>query len=128
MEEENEPLRGLFCASALIADCISRINLLKVILQSSWESAKGFLDGGMAKVVPENQKKLVDSTIFFQAEGDATGHGASPDSSVGFGLARVRIQPQSQCHCTQPPKDPRGNSCGIDFRNEQMGTAVAWKR
>ncbi|KAH7816611.1 uncharacterized protein MONOS_15912 [Monocercomonoides exilis] len=44
-EEEKERLRGLFCAYALIADCISRINLLKVIPQSSWENVKCFLDG-----------------------------------------------------------------------------------
>ncbi|KAH7826686.1 uncharacterized protein MONOS_7944 [Monocercomonoides exilis] len=44
-EEEKERLRGLFCAYALITDCISRINLLKVKLQSGWESAKGFFEG-----------------------------------------------------------------------------------
>ncbi|KAH7818666.1 uncharacterized protein MONOS_2363 [Monocercomonoides exilis] len=48
MEEEKERLKGLFCSYALIANCISRINLLKVILQSDWESAKGFLEGGMS--------------------------------------------------------------------------------
>ncbi|KAH7816521.1 uncharacterized protein MONOS_14396 [Monocercomonoides exilis] len=36
MEEEKERLRGLFCSYALIVDCISRINLLKVIPQSGF--------------------------------------------------------------------------------------------
>ncbi|KAH7826883.1 uncharacterized protein MONOS_11814 [Monocercomonoides exilis] len=31
MEEEKERLRGLFCAYALVAECINRINLQKVI-------------------------------------------------------------------------------------------------
>ncbi|KAH7823733.1 uncharacterized protein MONOS_10807 [Monocercomonoides exilis] len=43
MEEDKERLRGLFCAYALISDCISRINLLKVIPQSGWEIVNGFL-------------------------------------------------------------------------------------
>ncbi|KAH7826625.1 uncharacterized protein MONOS_2773 [Monocercomonoides exilis] len=90
MGEEKERLRGLFCAYALIADCISRINLLKVIPQSSWESAKGFLEGGMAKEVPENLRKLVESTSFFQTEGDAAGYGASHDSTTGFGPTTAR--------------------------------------
>ncbi|KAH7826084.1 uncharacterized protein MONOS_12418 [Monocercomonoides exilis] len=90
MEEEKERLRGLFCAYALIADCISRINLLKVIPQSGWESAKGFFEGGMSKEVPENLKKLVESTSFFHAEGDAAGYGASPDSTTGFGPTTAR--------------------------------------
>ncbi|KAH7828320.1 putative Phage integrase family [Monocercomonoides exilis] len=93
MEEEKERLRGLFCAYALIADCISRINLLKVIPQSGWESAKGFLEGGMSKEVPENLRKLVESTSFFQAEGDAAGYGASPDSTTGFGPTTARGGP-----------------------------------
>ncbi|KAH7822497.1 uncharacterized protein MONOS_17671 [Monocercomonoides exilis] len=42
-------------------------------------------EGGMAKEVPENLRKLVESTSFFQAEGDAAGYGASPDSTTGFG-------------------------------------------
>ncbi|KAH7823617.1 uncharacterized protein MONOS_9496 [Monocercomonoides exilis] len=93
MEEEKERLRGLFCAYALISDCISRINLLKVIPQSGWESAKGFLEGGMSKEVPVNLRKLVDSTGFFRAEGDATVCCASHDSSAGFGLAMARSGP-----------------------------------
>ncbi|KAH7828855.1 uncharacterized protein MONOS_17229 [Monocercomonoides exilis] len=70
-EEEKERLRGLFCAYALIADCISRINLLKVIPQSSWENVKCFLDGGMSKDIPER-------------------YGASPVSPTTFDLAPVR--------------------------------------
>ncbi|KAH7817958.1 uncharacterized protein MONOS_11640 [Monocercomonoides exilis] len=89
-EEEKERLRGLFCAYALIADCISRINLLKGIHQSGWESAKGFLEGGMSKEEPENLKKLEESTSFFQAEGDAAGCDASPYSLAVFGLATAR--------------------------------------
>ncbi|KAH7815832.1 uncharacterized protein MONOS_10260 [Monocercomonoides exilis] len=97
MEEEKERLRGLFCAYALIADCISRINLLKVTPQSGWESAKGFLEGGMSEEVPENLKKLVESTSFFQAEGDAAGYCASPDSSAGFGPSTARSGPLRRC-------------------------------
>ncbi|KAH7820168.1 uncharacterized protein MONOS_9941 [Monocercomonoides exilis] len=89
-DEEKERLRGLFCAYALIADCINRINLLKVIPKSGWESAKGFQEGGMSKEVPENLKKLEESTSFFQVEGDATGYGASPDTTTGFGPATAR--------------------------------------
>eukprot|EP00770_Monocercomonoides_exilis_P001886 MONOS_1875.1-p1 / transcript=MONOS_1875.1 / gene=MONOS_1875 / organism=Monocercomonoides_exilis_PA203 / gene_product=unspecified product / transcript_product=unspecified product / location=Mono_scaffold00035:174443-179634(-) / protein_length=1490 / sequence_SO=supercontig / SO=protein_coding / is_pseudo=false len=89
-EEEKERLRGLFCAYALIADCISRINLLKVIPQSSWENVKCFLDGGMSKDIPESFRRLVDSTSFFRPGGDAPGYGASPVSSTTFGLAPVR--------------------------------------
>ncbi|KAH7828010.1 uncharacterized protein MONOS_10572 [Monocercomonoides exilis] len=58
MQEEKERLRKLFCACALIADCISRIDLLNVMHQSGWETAKGFLEGGMSKDVPKNLKKL----------------------------------------------------------------------
>ncbi|KAH7827040.1 uncharacterized protein MONOS_9878 [Monocercomonoides exilis] len=93
MEEEKERLRGLFCAYALIADCISRINLQKVIPQSGWENAKGFLEGGMSKEVSENLKKLVESTNFFQAEGEATGYGASTDSTTGYWPATARSGP-----------------------------------
>ncbi|KAH7826852.1 uncharacterized protein MONOS_13851 [Monocercomonoides exilis] len=89
-EEEKERLRGLFCAYALIADCISRINLLKVIPQSSWENVKCFLDGGMSKDIPESFRRLVDSTSFFRPGGDAPGYGASPASPTTFGLAPLR--------------------------------------
>ncbi|KAH7826283.1 uncharacterized protein MONOS_15538 [Monocercomonoides exilis] len=61
--------------------------------QSGWESAKGFEEGGMSKEVPDNLKKLVESTRFFQAEGDATGYGVSHDSSTGFGLGTARSGP-----------------------------------
>ncbi|KAH7821268.1 uncharacterized protein MONOS_14493 [Monocercomonoides exilis] len=44
----------------------------------------------MSKEVPENLRKLVESTSFFQAEGDAAGYGASPDSPTGFGPTTVR--------------------------------------
>ncbi|KAH7820203.1 uncharacterized protein MONOS_8810 [Monocercomonoides exilis] len=93
MEEEKERLRKLFCAYALIADCICRINLLKVKPQSDWENAKGFLEGGMSKEVPENLEKLVESTSFFQAERDITGFGASPDSTIGCEPATARSGP-----------------------------------
>ncbi|KAH7822202.1 uncharacterized protein MONOS_13205 [Monocercomonoides exilis] len=90
MEEEKERLRRLFCAYALIADCISKIKLLKVAPKSNWESVKGFFEGGISKEVPENLKKLVESASFFQVEGDAAGYGASPDSTTGFGAATAR--------------------------------------
>ncbi|KAH7828660.1 uncharacterized protein MONOS_15217 [Monocercomonoides exilis] len=44
----------------------------------------------MSKEVPDNLRKLEESTRFFQAEGDATGYGASPDSTTGFGPATAR--------------------------------------
>ncbi|KAH7825649.1 uncharacterized protein MONOS_16306 [Monocercomonoides exilis] len=44
----------------------------------------------MSKEVPENLRKLVESTSFFQAEGDAAGYGASPDSTTGFGPTIAR--------------------------------------
>ncbi|KAH7816596.1 uncharacterized protein MONOS_5862 [Monocercomonoides exilis] len=89
-EEEKERLRGLFCAYALIADCISRINLLKVIPQSSWENVKCFLDVGMSKDIPESFRRLVDSTSFFRPGGDAPGYGASPASPTTLDLAPAR--------------------------------------
>ncbi|KAH7821339.1 uncharacterized protein MONOS_8729 [Monocercomonoides exilis] len=67
-----------------------QINPLNVIPQSSWESAKGFLVGEMIKKVPENLKKLEESTSLFQTERDATGNGESPDSTTGFGPTTAR--------------------------------------
>ncbi|KAH7816480.1 uncharacterized protein MONOS_9791 [Monocercomonoides exilis] len=46
----------------------------------------------MSKEVPVNLRKLVDSTGFFRAEGDATVCCASHDSSAGFGLATARSE------------------------------------
>ncbi|KAH7822704.1 uncharacterized protein MONOS_7362 [Monocercomonoides exilis] len=89
-EKEKERLRCLFCPYALIAGCISRINLLKVVPYSDWENVKGIKKGGMSKDEPENLRKLVESTSFFQAEGDAAGYGASPDSTTGFGPTTAR--------------------------------------
>ncbi|KAH7827326.1 uncharacterized protein MONOS_17313 [Monocercomonoides exilis] len=39
-EEKKKRLRVLFCSYALIADCISHINQLKVIPQLNWENVK----------------------------------------------------------------------------------------
>ncbi|KAH7821209.1 uncharacterized protein MONOS_12869 [Monocercomonoides exilis] len=89
-EEEKERLRGLFCSYALIADCISHINLLKVIPQSNWENVKGFLEGGTSKDVPESLMRLVESTSFFRSERDVPGGGASPVSPTAFGLISTR--------------------------------------
>ncbi|KAH7822446.1 uncharacterized protein MONOS_10504 [Monocercomonoides exilis] len=44
----------------------------------------------MSKEVPENLRKLEESTSFFQAEGDAAGYGASPDSTTGFRPATAK--------------------------------------
>ncbi|KAH7822663.1 uncharacterized protein MONOS_14993 [Monocercomonoides exilis] len=89
-EEEKERLRGLFCSYALIADCISRINLLKVIPQSNWENVKCFLEGGTSKDVPESLRRLVESTSFFRPEWDVPGNGASPASPTAFSLVPAR--------------------------------------
>ncbi|KAH7818803.1 uncharacterized protein MONOS_15281 [Monocercomonoides exilis] len=89
-EEEKERLRGLFCSYALIADCISRINLLKVIPQSNWENVKCFLEGGTSKDVPESLRRLVESTSFFRPEGDGPRYGASPTSPTAFDLVAAR--------------------------------------
>ncbi|KAH7828500.1 uncharacterized protein MONOS_7700 [Monocercomonoides exilis] len=89
-EEEKERMRGLFCSYALIADCISRINLLKVIPQSNWENVKCFLEGGTSKDVPESLRRLVESTSFFRPVGDGPGYGASPASPIAFGLVAAR--------------------------------------
>ncbi|KAH7820351.1 uncharacterized protein MONOS_2256 [Monocercomonoides exilis] len=89
-EEEKERFMDLFKAFSLIVDCISRINLLKVVPQANWENGKEFLEGGMIKKVQENLRKLVESTSFFQAGGDAERYGASPDSTTGFGPTTAR--------------------------------------
>ncbi|KAH7828035.1 uncharacterized protein MONOS_9343 [Monocercomonoides exilis] len=89
-EDEKERLRGLFCSNALIADCISRIRFLNVIHQANKESAKGFLEGGMTKDIPENLRKWVESTSFFQTEGDAPNYGVSPVSPTALGLISDR--------------------------------------
>ncbi|KAH7818321.1 uncharacterized protein MONOS_13084 [Monocercomonoides exilis] len=89
-EEEKERLRGLFSSYALIADCISRINLLKVIPQSNWENVKCFLEGGTSKDVPESLRRFVESTSFFRPEGDGPGYGVSPASPTAFSLVAAR--------------------------------------
>ncbi|KAH7828647.1 uncharacterized protein MONOS_15550 [Monocercomonoides exilis] len=89
-EEEKERLRGLFCSYALIADCIIRINLQKVIPQSNWENVKCFLEGGTSKDVPESLRRLVESTSFFRPEGDSPRNGASLASPTAFDLVAAR--------------------------------------
>ncbi|KAH7822659.1 uncharacterized protein MONOS_15127 [Monocercomonoides exilis] len=58
----------------------------------------------MSKEVPENLKKLVESTSLFRSEGDATVHGTSPDSTTGYGPATSRNGPPRRYSSGRSPQ------------------------